>query len=110
MPHYKCVPCKTRLYSAASPGDLVGDLCPECGSLLDPVGEVAEVVGFRSIKSRDSSAEAGAAGSHQQIADRVDVFISRREAILDRARLDLERWVDQQVADRVGGPRTRSAT
>ena len=102
MPHYKCLPCKTRLYSAARPTDLVGDLCPECGSLLAPVGELAEVVGFRSIRSPDSTAAGGTPSRHQRIADRLDDFIARREAILAQARLDLERWVDQQVADRVG--------
>jgi hypothetical protein len=94
MPHYKCVPCKTRLYCTGSPPDQVGDLCPGCGSLLEPVAELAEVVGFRAIKSRESAAEGGASGTHQQIADRVDDFLARRTAILAQARVDSERWVD----------------
>jgi hypothetical protein len=53
MPHFKCVACRTRLYSAAAPADLVGDLCPGCGSLLEPVGELAEIVGFQAIKRVD---------------------------------------------------------
>jgi len=57
MPHFKCVGCRTRLHSAANPADLVGDLCPECGSLLEPVSELAEIVGFRAIKPRDPSSE-----------------------------------------------------
>jgi DNA-directed RNA polymerase subunit RPC12/RpoP len=61
MPHYKCAPCKTRLYSAASAPELVGDLCPECGALLEPVGRLAEIVGYRSIKWRDDSAVGEAA-------------------------------------------------
>jgi hypothetical protein len=55
MPHYKCAPCKTRLYSATPP-ELVGDLCPECGALLEPVTRLADIVGFRSIKPRDDAA------------------------------------------------------
>jgi hypothetical protein len=94
MPHFKCVACKTRMYSAASPADLVGDLCPGCGSLLEPVRELAELVGFQSIKPRDSAADGGAPGTHQRIADRVDNFLARRGAILARARLDGERWLD----------------
>ena len=35
-------------------------------------------------------------------ADSIDAFVARREAILARERLGLERWVDQQVDDRVG--------
>jgi hypothetical protein len=94
MPHFKCLACKTRLYSAAAPPDLVGDLCPGCGSLLEPVGELAEIVGFRSIRSRDGAADERPLGRHQRIADRVDDFIARREAILTRARRDARRWID----------------
>jgi Zn-finger nucleic acid-binding protein len=50
MPHFKCVGCRTRLYSASARADVVGDLCPGCGSLLEPVGELAEIVGFQSIE------------------------------------------------------------
>ncbi len=57
MPHFKCVGCRTRLHTEAAPADLVGDLCPECGSLLEPVSELAEIVGFRAIKPRDASPE-----------------------------------------------------
>ena len=94
MPHFKCVACKARLYSAAGPDDLVGDLCPGCGSLLEPVGELAEIVGFRSIKSRDGAAENSPRGTHRRIAGRVDDFFARREAFLAQARLDAERWID----------------
>lgn len=93
MSHFKCVACKTRLYSAARPIEGVGDLCPGCGSLLEPVGELAEIVGFRSIKPRDSAADDGPPGRHQRIADRVEDFFARREAIA-QARLDAERWID----------------
>jgi hypothetical protein len=108
MAHYKCEACKTRLYGAGSPPDLVGDLCPECGSLLEPVGGLAEVVGFRLIKPRDGTADVGASGTHQRIADQVDDFLTRRAAILAQARLDAERWVDEGGsfrADAVALPR-----
>jgi hypothetical protein len=94
MPHFKCLACKARLYSAAGPDDLVGDLCPGCGSLLEPVGELAEIVGFRSIKSRDGAADDGPPDTHQRIADRFGDFIARREAILAQTRLDAGPWVD----------------
>jgi hypothetical protein len=73
MPHFKCVGCKTRLHSAAGAADQVGDLCPECGSLLEPVGELAEIVGYRSIRARDP----------QRIADRLDDLYARREAVAE---------------------------
>ena len=49
MPHFKCEGCRSRLYSAAAPTDLVGGLCPACGTVLQPVGALTELVGFRSI-------------------------------------------------------------
>jgi hypothetical protein len=103
MPHFKCVACETRLYSAAGTADLVGDLCPGCGSLLEPVGELAEVVGFRSIRSRESAVDGGAPGTHQRIADRFGDFVARREAILAQARLDARRWVDDDGRFRAEG-------
>jgi hypothetical protein len=77
MPHYKCAACKTRLHSAASPADAVNDVCPECGCLLEPVGDLAEIVGFRAIKPLPVGAEAGGPG--------IDEFLSRRRAIMAEA-------------------------
>ena len=94
MPHFKCVACRTRLYSAVRPAELVSDLCPRCGSPLEPVGKLAEVVGFKSVEPRDSAADGGAPGPHERIAGRVDDLTARREAILADARLDAERWLD----------------
>jgi hypothetical protein len=94
MPHFKCLACKTRLHSAAGPDDLVGDLCPGCGSLLEPVGELAEIVGFRAIKHRDSTTDDRPPSAHQRIAGPVDGFFARREAILAERRLDAGRWAD----------------
>jgi hypothetical protein len=80
MPHFKCVACKTRLYTAVGPDDLVGDLCPDCGSLLEPVGELAEIVGFRSIRDRDSAVDDSPPGTHERIAGRVARGVSRPSA------------------------------
>jgi hypothetical protein len=93
MPHFKCVACKTRLYNAATLDDLVGDLCPGCGSLLEPVGELAEIVGFQAVTQRDGAAD-GSRRRHQPIAGRVDTLFARRKALLAHARLDADPWVD----------------
>jgi hypothetical protein len=58
MPHFKCVACRTRLHSSGAPAELVGDLCPECGGLLEPVGSLVEVVGFRHIARRPDQFDA----------------------------------------------------
>ncbi len=52
MAHFKCVTCKLRLRTTAAPENLVGDLCPGCGRLLEPVGELAEIVGFRVMEDQ----------------------------------------------------------
>ena len=71
MPHFKCVACRTRLYSAAGPAELVWDLCSDCGGLLEPVGELAEIVGFRSIdRSENLVAEPAAAAVEALSLDR----------------------------------------
>jgi hypothetical protein len=43
-----------------------------------------------------------AASPADSVGDCIDDFVARREASLARERLDLERWVDQLVEDRVG--------
>jgi len=68
MPHFKCVACRTRLYGAAAPADLVGDLCPGCGSLLEPVGELAEIVGFQAIRRVDDGGSFGPEAVAQAVA------------------------------------------
>lgn len=94
MPHFKCVPCKTRLYRPAGEAERVGDLCPDCGSLLEPVGQLSEVLGFRSIRSRDAGPEGGTGGTHQRMAGRIGNLVARRAAIRARDRLEAERWLD----------------
>ena len=109
MPHFKCEACRTRL-RAAGPDDQVGYLCPGCGSLLEPVGKIADVLGYRSITSSDE-ADDEAPGSGQRLAERVGDFHARRQAILARAHLDAERWVDDGGsfrADAVALPRPES--
>ena len=49
MPHYKCDRCRTRLYTAAGPADPAGDLCSGCGSPLERVGDLTEIVGFKAV-------------------------------------------------------------
>ena len=88
MVYFKCSACRIRLYGVGSPADSVGDLCPSCGALLDAVGELSEVAGFRSIKSR----RIGAPDRHQQIAYHVDAFVSGRKTLAE-ARDDADRWL-----------------
>ena len=48
MPHYKCVTCTTRLMTAGGPPGT----CEGCGSVLEHVGGLSEIVGYRWVQSR----------------------------------------------------------
>ena len=90
--YFKCVTCKARLYSVANPDSLVRDLCPGCGAMLEPVGELAEVVGYRSIKLRNDSAQPQR--GHGVVIDRFAEVLAGRRARSAQAALDAERWLD----------------
>jgi hypothetical protein len=49
MPHFKCVPCRTRVHRQGPPPEPFGDVCPSCGAPLEPVSDLTEIVGFRSV-------------------------------------------------------------
>lgn len=57
MLHSKCVACKTRLSSSGAPAEMVGELCPSCGGLLEPVRNLVEVLGYRRITRRAAAPE-----------------------------------------------------
>ena len=79
MAHLKCLACKTRLQSTESPADPIGDLCPVCGSLLEPVGDLREIVGYRVIETRGGRSRSGASRAGRLIAGRVGEIVARRE-------------------------------
>jgi hypothetical protein len=79
MPHLKCLACKTRLHSTESQADPTGDLCPVCGSLLEPVGDLDEIVGYHAIETRGGASHSGVSGTGQLIAERVGEIIARPE-------------------------------
>ena len=100
MPHYKCVACRTRLQVWGSSTELVKDLCPECGSHLEPVAELGELVGLRSIQSGDRADDAAGQGVRRSNTPRVDAFVTRRAAILERERFDEERGAGDDAVPR----------
>ena len=94
MPHYKCAACKARLHSSGKSDELLGGLCPGCGSVLEPVTELSQLVGLRSITSRDSDTAAEESKPDQRVAGLLDKFVARRTSIVERQRLGAERWLD----------------
>jgi hypothetical protein len=86
MPHLECQPCRNRLYRAGR-GDQVDYVCPACGSLLEPVDELAAVVGFQLITFAET-ADGSASSPHHRIADQLTELIVRRQAAYADAQVD----------------------
>jgi hypothetical protein len=92
MPHCMCAACRIRCQSEGSAADVVGDLCPYCGSVLEPVTSLSAVVGFRRISLGDEAPDATlailapAVTDRTPVVERVDPFISRRGALITRER------------------------
>jgi hypothetical protein len=49
MAHSKCLSCRARVWREGSSPE---DLCPGCGGPLLAVGDLAELVGLRSLRAR----------------------------------------------------------
>jgi hypothetical protein len=81
MPHLKCATCSIRVDTGGRAADLDDDLCPGCGSLLQPVGGLTEVVGFRLVRFGDTPDGNDAAGAGRRIAARVGSLVASQEGI-----------------------------
>ena len=77
--------------STESEADPIGDLCPVCGSMLEAVGDLGEIVGYRVIETRGGTSHSGASGAGQRSAERVGEIIARREFKHARVRLEIGR-------------------
>jgi hypothetical protein len=108
MPHLKCLACKTCLHITASQADPLGDLCPVCGSLLEPVGNLGEIVGYRVIETRGSTSRSGASRAGELIADGVGEVIARRELEHARIRPEIESCDADSVSPQVQSVRARA--
>ena len=91
----------TKAGSAESQADPIGHLCSVCGSLLEPVGDLGEIVGYRLIETRGSTWHSGASGAGQLIADRVGEISAQRELKHARVRLEIERCDADSVSPQV---------
>lgn len=92
MLHFKCVECRLRLASSGAPDDGVGELCPGCGSLLEPVARLAELVGYQAIGA-SGPAEIARDG-HRRLATRVREIRDLDRAAKARAEQNAWRWLD----------------
>ena len=98
MAHYKCGACRARLQVSGQPAERVGDLCPECGSLLEPVVEIAELLGFRRIGP--VTAQLMPRGPRRTSGSQIASMGSLRERQLERDHVDAECWLDEDDSSR----------
>ena len=66
MPCFKCLASKARLHSTERQAEPIGNVCPVRRSLLWPVGNLGETVGYRVIETRDSTSPSGASRAGQR--------------------------------------------
>src|SRR5215211_7525332 len=78
MPDFKCAACRIRLRSSGG----------------DAVGELSELVGFRSLEARGTADEGERASTPEPLTRPVGDLTKRRESRIEQSRLDAERWLD----------------
>ena len=74
MAHFKCMPCKARVWRDGAACEHAGDLCPRCAGPLEPVARAEELVGFRALRVRPPR--------RRTLADHVRQAIARHDAAL----------------------------
>jgi hypothetical protein len=87
MAHSKCLSCRARVWREGSSPD---DLCPGCGGPLEPVGELAELVGLRSLRARPKQEHRRPPDESARISAQIRETIARNDAER-RRRIDAER-------------------
>ena len=71
MPQYTCASCRTSLYSAARPADLIDSRCPSCGAAPDHARSAATRI------RRPAPIQMAASTDNQRIVDRFADFMAR---------------------------------
>ena len=72
MAHFKCTPCRARVWRDGDVAGHVNDLCPGCGGPLEPVARAEDLVGLRALRPRTPA--------RATIADHVRAVIASHDA------------------------------
>jgi hypothetical protein len=80
MAHSKCLSCRARVWREGDPADHLRDLCPGCGGPLEPVSDLSELIGFRSLRARPRAAGRALPDRSQRIAAEIRATIARHDA------------------------------
>lgn len=89
MPHFKCLPCSARVWRDGFADEHLDDLCPGCGGPLEPVDQLSELVGLRSLGARPRLSERQPLDQSERISKQIRETIARHDAERQR-RLDAE--------------------
>jgi hypothetical protein len=84
MAHSRCVSCRARVWREGDPADHLRDLCPACAGPLEPVSDLSELIGLRSLRARPRSAGRAAPDRSQRIAAEIRETIARHDAERER--------------------------
>ena len=106
MAHFKCLPCRARVWRDGPAADHAGDLCPACGGPVEPVERAEELVGFRSCVEWRTSVPA-TPGRKRRLAKPPRARSERRgeddDLVRDAGRSPLEPRDGVAEAARMGG-------
>ena len=75
--HFRCTPCRARLWRDGGPTEHLDDPCPGCGGPLEPVARTEELVGLQALRTRPVA--------RATIADHVRAVIAFNDAARARA-------------------------
>lgn len=92
MAHFKCLRCRSRVWRDGSDAD---GLCPGCGHPLDPVGDLSELIGLKSVQVRTARMRRPPPDRSAQISQQIRERIARHDA--ERRRLIDARPDDAQA-------------
>ena len=89
MAHFKCLRCRSRVWRERPAADLSSELCPGCGDALEPVANLSELVGLRSLPAR-STERRRPPNRSEQVSRQIRRAIARYDAEQHR-QIDPER-------------------
>jgi hypothetical protein len=90
MAHAKCLTCRARVWRAGPVTEHLDDLCPGCGGPLEPVVDLSELIGLRSLRARPRLERGRAPDLSARISAQIRETIARNDAER-RRRIDAER-------------------
>jgi hypothetical protein len=94
VPHLKCDACKARVRHASDATDLTA-CCPLCGSPLEAVAALSEIVGYRAVvpePEQPASPDAVSRAGHERLAEKVAEIIAGRRSAQRALRSEVDRW------------------